>query len=90
MIDYTNMAKHRRSKTCMKIKQELENNQTQNNQIENNNVINNQNNEYADNDFSEEYILYICSFPFISFIKHNITKHTMNCTAFYVKGCDTS
>ena len=59
MIDYTNMAKHRRSKTCMKIKQELENNQTQNNQIENNNVINNQNNEYADNDFSEEYIFVV-------------------------------
>ena len=56
MIDYTNMAKHRRSKRCMRIKQELENNQNQNNQIENNNVINNQNEEYADNDFSEEYI----------------------------------
>ena len=59
MIDYTNMAKHKRSKRCMRIKQELENNQNQNNQNQNNqneNIINNQNEEYTDNDFSEEYI----------------------------------
>ena len=52
VLDYSNMSKHRRTKKCMKAKQELENNQTQNNQTE----INNQNDEYADNDFSEEYI----------------------------------
>ena len=61
MIDYTNMSKHRRSKKCMRIKEEIENNKTQNNQIENNQIeniqiINYQNDECTDNDYSEEYI----------------------------------
>ena len=43
MIDYTNMSKHRRSKKCMRIKEEIENNKTQNN-------------ECTDNDYSEKYI----------------------------------
>ena len=31
VLDYSNMSKHRRTKKCMKAKQELENNQTENN-----------------------------------------------------------
>ena len=51
VVDYTNMSKHRRSKKCMRMKEEIENNKTQNNQI-----INHQNDECTDNDYSEEYI----------------------------------
>ena len=62
MIDYTNMGKHRRTKKCLKIKKELENNKTQSDEDtenENNqsfNVINNKSDEDTENDCSSEYV----------------------------------
>ena len=58
VVDYTNMSKHRRSKKCMRIKQEIENNQntqTENNQIIITNIVSAYS-EDVDNDFSEEYM----------------------------------
>ena len=58
VVDYTNMSKHRKSKKCNRIKQEIETNQntqTENNQIIITNIVSAYS-EDVDNDFSEEYM----------------------------------